>query len=82
MTRYRPGDMVMHGERQGKVVEVCPCGYTSTLVCVRFPWREQFFPKWIMADELQPVVERLPFRPRIVGGSDHHPDTLPSELNP
>ncbi len=67
MTRYRPGDMVLHGERQGEVFSEWPVGYKGQICAVRF---DSSIPKWIMADELELAVERLRFRPRVVGGTD------------
>ena len=67
MTRYRPGDQVFHGARRGEVVATQPCGYSGHIVRVYF---DDCSDAWIMADELSPVVERLRFRPRVVGGTD------------
>ena len=79
MTRFHPGDMVMHGAHCGEIIAAWPIGYSDQFCSVRFGTKEQ----WIMAHELSPVVElRLPFVPRVVGGTDHHPDTAPSEVQP
>lgn len=78
MTRYRAGDMVSYGNHQGEVVIAAPCGWSGQICSVQFGNSEH----WIMADELELVVVRLRFRPRVVGGRDHHPDTLPSEITP
>lgn len=77
MTRFRPGDPVLYGNRRGEVFSAWPVGYTGQICAVRF---DNGISHWIMADELSLVVERLPFRPRVVGGTDL--DTLPSDMVP
>ena len=78
MTSFRPGDMVLHGACLGKVIIAVPSGYDDELCSVQFGTKET----WVMAHELVTVVENLPFVPRVVGGTDHHPDTAPSEIQP
>lgn len=70
MTRYRAGDMVQHGARQGEIV--CgpyECGYSSFVFGVRFN-SGSLRHCYVMADKLEPVVERLPVALRVVGGTD------------
>ena len=79
MTRFHPGDIIMYGAHCGEIIFACPIGFIDQLCIVQFGTKE----KWIMAHELSPVVElRLPFVPRVVGGTDHAIDTLPCEVQP
>lgn len=78
MTRFHPGDMVLYGAHRGEIIAAWPVGHSDQFCSVRFGTKE----KWIMAHELEPVVERLPFVPRVVGGTDYHPDTLPCDIQP
>ena len=76
MTRFRAGDSVRYGDYCGLVLRADLCGHSGQICRVQFGDTKLY----IMADELSPVVEWLPVALRVVGGSDHNPDTLPSEI--
>lgn len=76
MTHYSPGDMVQRGYSRGEVIIAAPVGYRDQWCAVQFAKCEL----WVHSSELRPIVERLPFVPRVVGGSDHDIDTMPSEV--